>query len=380
MKRLVYADNAATTPLDREAFEAMTPYLLDEFANASQAYARARAPKKALAEARETIAACLNARPEEIYFTSGGAESDNWAIKGVASAARESGGGRRAILASAIEHGAVLRACQAARRAGAPVAYLAPDANGVVLPAELESALSDKTALVSVMLANNELGTIQPVPALARLARRRGALFHADAVQALGHAPVDVEALGVDLLSASAHKFNGPKGVGFLYIREGTPIAPYLDGGGQERGMRAGTENVAGIVGMAVALRRNLAALATTRARLLALEARLLAGLRDAGVAFRHNAAGVERLPGVLSLSFPACDGEAILHRMDLLGVSISTGSACNSQRTEISHVLKAIRLPDALAKGPVRISLGRSNTEEDVDAIVNGLVRVVGD
>ena len=377
MKRNVYADNCATTALDPAAFEAMTPFLLGNYANASQPYALARAPKKALADARETIADAIGAAPDEIYFTSGGTESDNWAIKGVVGRQAGEGSRRRGVLASAIEHHAVLRAVESVRRLGAPVAYLAPDGRGVVRSEELARLISDEVALVSVMLVNNELGAIQPIAALAELARSRGALFHTDAVQGVGHVPIDVKALGVDLLSASAHKFNGPKGVGFLYVRRGVELAPFLDGGGQERGLRAGTENVAGVVGMATALQANVAALASTQAALAGVETRFLSTLNALGVVYALNTGEATRAPGVLSLAFPGFEGEALLHRLDLLGVSVSTGSACNSQETEISHVLKAIGAPDSLARGTIRISFGKQNTEEDALYVAECLAKI---
>lgn len=373
MKRFIYADNAATTPLDPSAFEAMKPYLLQEYGNASQPYSLARQPKKALREARESIARCIGAAPEEIFFTSGGTESDNWAIKGSAF----SNANGSSILTSAFEHHAVLHACRAMERMGASVRYLSPSADGQISPDALRAQLSAPIHLASIMFANNEIGSIQPIQELCEIVHEHGAVFHTDAVQAVGHIPIDVERLGVDLLSASAHKFNGPKGVGFLFVRRGTPLSPYLDGGAQERGMRAGTENVAGIVGMARALSANVSEMADHRRHLRNLERQLLEGLRAGGIAFSRNG-GTCTLPGLLSLSFPNADGEALLHRLDLMGIAVSTGSACNSQRTEISHVLKAIKLEESLARGTIRISLGRENTEADVTAIVQGLSKIL--
>lgn len=370
----IYADNAATTQLDIDAFEAMKPWLLGEYGNASQPYSFSRSTKKALADARTTIATCINATPEEIFFTSGGTESDNWAIKGSAFA----DSCHKATITSAFEHQAILHSCIAIERLGYPVAYLQPTKNGVVTPEALNEYITDKTRLVSIMFANNEIGTIQPIKDLCTVAHSNDALFHTDAVQAVGHIPIDVRDLKVDLLSASAHKFNGPKGVGFLFIRKGIKLAPIMDGGAQENQLRAGTENVAGIVCMATALKRNIDELHRNQSHVLYLEQQLLSKLKAENVRFFRNGSG-DTLPGLISLSFPEADGEAILHRMDLMGISISTGSACNGNSTETSHVLKAIRLDDSLAKGTIRISLGKNNTESDVDAIVAGLKRITG-
>ena len=371
MKQFIYADNAATTKLDNEAFEAMTSYLLNEYGNASQPYSFAREPKKALAEARQIIAEAINAVPEEIYFTSGGTESDNWAIKGSAFLDAD----KSATITSAIELHAVLRACEAIERLGYPVAYLSPDSKGIISPEALESVITDNTRLVSVMFSNNEIGTIEPIKELAQVAHRHGAIFHTDAVQAVGHTEINVKALDVDMLSASAHKFNGPKGVGFLYIRKGVSIASFNDGGSQESGLRAGTENIASIVGMAIALRNNLAKLSANEAHILKLEQVFLSEL--SGFDFVRNGAE-NHVPGNISLSFKDRDGEAILHRLDLAGICVSTGSACDSVNTRISHVLKAIGLDDSYAKGTIRISLGKDNTEDDVKAIATALKRIL--
>lgn len=373
MKHLIYADNAATTQMDVDVFEAMKPYLLHEYGNASQPYSFARQPKKAIQEARETIASCIGALPEEIYFTSGGTESDNWAIKGIAFRNYD----HRATITTAFEHHAVLHACEAIERLGCPVAYMLPDKRGFVSPDSLERYITDETFLVSAMYANNELGSIQPIKELCKVAHDHGALFHTDAVQAVGHVAINVNDLGVDMLSASAHKFNGAKGVGFLYIRTGTTLPPYADGGAQEHGLRAGTENVAGIVSMAVALKKNVNDLDKNQRHILKLEGLLLQALNKSGIPYVRNG-GDHTLPGVISLSFDGKDGEAILHRMDLMGVCISTGSACDSKNTEISHVLQAIRMPESLAKGTIRISLGKNNTADDIDTIVTALRKIL--
>lgn len=373
MKKIIYADNAATTKLDMEAFEAMKPWLLDEYENASQPYSLARRPKEAIRKARETIAECINALPEEIYFTSGGTESDNWAIKGIAS----TNNNRRVTITSAFEHHAILRSCEAIERNGFPVEYLQPNITGTITPEMLKAHITDETIMVSVMFANNELGTIQPIQALCDIAHSHNAIFHTDAVQAVGHVNIDVKKLGVDMLSASAHKFNGPKGIGFLYIKKGVNLCPFVDGGSQEYGMRAGTENVASIVGMATALKNNVAKLKWNQKYVCGLEKRLLSKMKEKGMPFVRNG-GEDSLPGIISLSFEGEDGEAILHRMDLMGISISTGSACNSNYTEISHVLKALRVPESLARGTIRISIGRDNTEEEMDIIAAALRKIV--
>lgn len=315
MKQHIYADNAATTKLDNEAFEAMIPWLTEEYGNASQPYAFARKPRKALLEARATIAKCINALPEEIFFTSGGTESDNWAIKGSAFPDLE----KRATITSAIEHHAILNACAAIERLGYPVAYVYPQKDGVITSRALSSIITDRTRLVSVMFSNNEIGTVNPIKELAQVAHDHGAIFHTDAVQTVGHVAIDVQKLGIDTLSASAHKFNGPKGIGFLYIKKGTPIARFNDGGAQEFGMRAGTENVAAIVGMAAALKANTEMIDKTRDFLISLESLLINELNAKKIDYLRNGSQ-NHIPGNISLSFKGCDGEAILHRMDLKG------------------------------------------------------------
>ena len=372
MSRLIYADNAATTQLDVAAFEAMKPFLTNEYGNASQPYTFARKPKKALQDARETIASCIGAAPEEIFFTSGGTESDNWAIKGSALLNAH----KHATITSAFEHHAVLHPCKSLERSGYPVAYMLPSREGYITAEILKEYITNHTYLTSVMFANNEIGTVQPIKELCAIAHENGSFFHTDAVQAVGHIPVDVHDLDVDMLSASAHKFNGPKGVGFLYIRSGLKIMPYSDGGAQEFGLRAGTENVAGIVGMAAALKNNCDSLEENTRYIEKLASKLVGMLNNSGIKYAMNG-GTTRLPGLLSLSFPGFDGEAILHRLDLSGICISTGSACNSATTEISHVLQAIRLEEGYAKGTIRISLGKANIEEDIEAIFKALMKI---
>lgn len=368
---MIYADNAATTKLDKVALEAMLPWLSEEYGNSSQPYSFARKPKKALSEARRNIAKCINASPEEIYFTSGGSESDNWAIKSTCCSVLD----KNEIITSSIEHHAVLHSCEKMAKLGYSVQYVEPTHEGIITVDALKKAISPKTSLVSVMFANNEIGSIQPIKDLCRIAHNNGVIFHTDAVQAVGHINIDVKDLGVDLLSASAHKFNGPKGVGFLYVRQGTKIASFIDGGAQEFGYRAGTENIASIVGMATALISNQQSLENNSKHIRILQESLIKKLSVINPVING---GTHVLPGLTSVSFCGKDGEAILHRMDLMGISISTGAACNSRETEISHVLKAIGLSKELAIGTIRISLGKNNTIEDVDRIADSLIKIL--
>lgn len=373
MKQFVYADNAATTHLDIAAFEAMKPYLLSEYGNASQPYSFSRPAKKALRESRQMIARCIGADPEEIYFTSGGTESDNWALKAIAYSSKEP----IEILTSSFEHHAILHTCKSLERVGHTIIYIKPSPTGILNCDSLKDSITKNTKLVSIMCANNELGTIQPIKELCSLAHDSGALFHTDAVQAVGHIPIDVKELGIDMLSASAHKFNGPKGIGFLYVRKGLNIPSYLDGGAQENGLRAGTESVASIVGMAVALSNNCHNMDRNIQHVHSLESLLLSELETSGIAFQRNGAG-NILPGVLNLSFRNVPGEVILHRLDLMGICVSTGSACDSQKTQISHVLRAIDLCADIAQSTIRISLGKDNSKEDVQKIVCALTKIL--
>ena len=370
---MIYADNAATTKLDINAFEAMKPYLFDEYGNASQPYSFARIPKKALSYARVIIANCIGALPEEIYFTSGGTESDNWAIKGSAFVDLD----KRLTITSAIEHHAILHSCEAIEKLGYPVTYLSPDKSGTISPETLKEAITNETRFVSIMFSNNEIGTIEPIAELARIAHMNGAYFHTDAVQAVGHVPIDVKALDIDMLSASAHKFNGPKGIGFLYIKKGIQINPFNDGGAQESGMRAGTENIASIMGMAKALGNNCDRIKENQAHIMELENVLINRLKEVRLDFVRNGSE-NHVPGNISLSFYGADGEALLHRLDLMGICVSTGSACDSVNTQISHVLKAIMLDEKYAKGTIRISLGKENTLEEVNIIADALIKIL--
>jgi cysteine desulfurase len=372
-KQIIYADYAATTPLLQQAYDAMQRFLLSEFANPSQPYSIAREPKKALYEARQAIAECINAKPNEIFFTSGGTESDNWAIKGTMLAY----GDHRSVITDAIEHHAVLRSCEAIERLGFPVAYLQPDVHGVISPYGLKSFISDQTKLISVMLVNNEIGTIEPIHDLAIVAHDMGAVFHTDAVQAVGHISVDVKELGVDMLSASAHKFGGPRGVGFLYVHEDVTLPPFMDGGSQEAGMRAGTENVAAVVGMAAALKTSCREMHETAQRLYECEKILVSSLADSRINFIRNGAE-HHVPGNVSLSFRDADGEMLLHRLDLMGICISTGSACNSINTQHSHVIESIGIPRNYADGTIRISFGRDSSLKDAEMISSAIIKVL--
>lgn len=378
MKRIIYADNAATTQLDSDAFNAMSEILQNEYGNPSQPYSFSRTAKKLIAEARQSIAANINAEPDEIYFTSGGTESDNWALEGVAF-----NNPNKTILTSQIEHHAVLRTCEFLERQKISVVYLPVTLDGTILPEMLQEHIADTTSLVSIMLVNNEIGTIQPIKELAAIAHAYGALFHTDAVQAVGHIPIDVKELGVDMLSASAHKFNGPKGMGFLYIKRGTKIVSFMHGGKQENGLRAGTENVASIVGTSIALKNNVAKLNQNNL-LYDKEQFFMSQLNQRRIALDrdflwngNNKIG-KHLPGLISLSFNGKDGEAIMHRMDLKCITISTGAACDSAHTQISHVIKAIQVPNEYANGTIRISFGNYMTHEELEAIAAALQDIV--
>ncbi len=373
MGDVVYADNAATTKLDQDAFNAMIPWLLDDYGNASQSYTFARKQKKAIAEARNIIAECIGAEPEEIFFTSGGTESDNWAIKGVMDADTNA-----SIVTSSIEHHAVLKACASVERQGNSVFYLPVDPKGIVSIKRCREFLSGSSIkLVSVMLANNEIGTIEPISEIASLAHEYGALMHTDAVQAVGHIPINVKDLQVDLLSASGHKFNSPKGIGFLYIKKGTSIKPYMDGGAQEFGFRAGTENVPSIVAMAVALKKNCSEMKENNEKLKRIESIFFQTLNQGNIDYIKNGSD-NKIPGNVSLSIKGVSGEMLFHRLDLKKIFISTGSACDSQNTQISHVIKAIAVPSDYAEGTIRISFGKDNEESDAQTIASAIVDIL--
>ena len=307
-----------------------------------------------------------------IYFTSGGVESDNWAIKGFITH-----GVKHITITTQIEHHAILNACNSLEQLGYPVVYLPVNAQGIVSAEELSKVLTERTKLVSVMMVNNEIGTIEPIKELATVTHMHKALFHTDAVQAVGHIPVNVNELGVDMLSASAHKFNGPKGIGFLYIKKGTPIQPFVDGGTQEFHMRAGTENIASIVGMAIALKKNCEIMQETNTKLQAMDRAFINTLRKADIDFIQNGA-VNKTSGIISISIRGANGEMLLHRLDLKGIFISTGAACDSVNTKRSHVIEAIGVPPAYAQGTIRVSLSRDNNIEEVVAIAEAIAEIV--
>jgi cysteine desulfurase len=366
MPDTIYLDHAATTPVRPEVVEAMLPYFGGHYGNPSSIYSLGRDARQAIDGARDTVAAVLGCRPAEIIFTSCGSESDNLAIKGTAFALRERG---THIITTQIEHHAVLHTCEWLERYfGFEVTYLPVDDHGMVDPAEVERALTDRTILVSVMLANNEVGTIQPLRAIADLLRPRRIVLHTDAVQGGGALALDVNALGVDLLSLSGHKFYAPKGVGVLYVRQGTPLLPQLQGGGQERGRRAGTENVPYVVGLATALRLAAEELPSSSAQMTSLRDRLIAGVLERVPGARLTGHPTSRLPNNASFTFDAVEGESLLLSLDQFGICASTGSACTSGSLEASHVLKAMQVPVQLAQGSLRLSLGKSNDQDQIE------------
>lgn len=370
---MIYLDNAATTKLDLDAFEAMKGYLINDYANASQPYSFAVKARKAIEHARAEIARCINAEPNEIYFTSCGTESDNWAIKGFVKQYNSTS--TLQIVSSAFEHHAVLNACKSVESETVKVSLIYPDKNGYIQCEKLESMIEKPVGLVSVMMVNNEIGTVQPIKELCQIAHEKGYCFHTDAVQAVGHLDIDVKDLGIDMLSASAHKFNGPKGIGFLYIKSGTSISPLIDGGSQEKQLRAGTENVAFIIGMATALSKNTLYIDENIKHLSKLENTLLNFLNTSGVEYKRNGGGPT---GIISLSFAGINGETLLHRLDLQGFSISTGSACDGQNDQISHVLGSIGLEPVFANGTIRVSMSKHNTQEEILKFGKALVSTV--
>ena len=372
----IYLDHNATTPLHPAVIDRMTAALREEFGNPSSVHHFGQRAKAVIDEARSAVGALIGADPSEVVFTSGGTESDNFAIRGVAEALEPSG--RRHLIASTIEHEAVLNTFKALARRGWKTTLLPVDDTGIVSADALRAALTDDTALVSVMHANNEIGTIQPVGELARIAHERGALFHTDAVQTAGKVPVDVKALGVDLLSLSAHKFYGPKGSGAIWIRRGLRLLPFMTGGKHERNRRAGTENVAGIVGMGVAAQAARAKMADESARLAPLRDRLEEGILSAVPGTSVNGARTQRVSNTTNISFDRVEAESLLIALDLAGIAVSTGSACSSGTLEPSHVLKAMGFPPHRTQNSIRFSLGAANTEADVERVVAALPGIV--
>ncbi|MCI0440947.1 MAG: cysteine desulfurase NifS [Chloroflexi bacterium] len=379
--RIIYMDHAATTAVRPEALRAMLPHFTESFGNPSSIYTLAQESRKAVDEARETIARILGARVSEIVFTSGGTESDNAALKGVAFALQSVG---NHIITSSIEHHAILHTCHQLEKFGFQVTYLPVDEHGLVDPGDVARAITDKTILVSVMLANNEIGTIEPIAEISRAVREEAArrnqtiVIHTDAVQGAGYLDLNVKSLGVDMLSLSAHKFHGPKGVGLLYIKRGTPFEPQTMGGGQERQRRSGTENVPGIVGMAEALRLANEERESVSARCAYLRDRIIEGIFERIDKVHLNGHPTLRLPNNVNISFEDVEGEPILLGLDFSGICASSGSACSSASLEPSHVLLAIGRRADVAQGSLRITLGRDNTEEDVDYLLSTLPELV--
>ena len=371
----IYMDNAATTRVTEPVFEAMKPYLCEIYGNPSSVHAFGREALTALDRARAQVAGALGASPAEIYFTGCGTESDNWAIRGAAYARKRKG---NHIITTQIEHHAVLHTCQQLEKEGFEVTYLPVDEYGLVHPEELEKALRPETTVVSIMFANNEIGTIEPVAELCKIAKAHGALFHTDAVQAVGHVPIDVKALDVDMLSLSGHKLHAPKGVGALYIRNGVRIQRFMEGGAQERTQRAGTENMASIVALGAAIELAVGKLDENVAKIAAMRDRLIERILGEIPYARLNGHPEKRLPGNVNVCFRFIEGEALLLSLDLKGVAGSSGSACTSGSLDPSHVLLAIGLPHEIAHGSLRLTLSEENTMEEVDYAVDALKEIV--
>lgn len=376
MIKSVYMDNNATTSLSSEALKAMMPYLTEHYGNASSKFYKiGRDAEQALYHARETVANVIGAKPNEIYFTGSGCEADNWAIKGIISANQKKG---NHIITSAVEHHAVLGTCEYLEKHGCEVTYLPVDEYGRVNPADVENAIRDNTVLITIMTANNEIGTIQPVAEISAIAKKHHVLFHTDAVQAVGHMPVNVQDLGVDLLSLSAHKFHGPKGVGALYIRNGVKIDNLIHGGGQERGKRAATENVSGIVGMAKALEIAAERLERNMREMTRRRDRLIDGVLEAVPYTRLNGPRENRMCNNVNFSFRYIEGESILMMLDMKGIAASSGSACASGSLDPSHVLLAIGLPHEIAHGSLRLSIGEDTTDEEIEYVIEVLPPII--
>lgn len=372
---MIYADNAATTKMSKAAIAAMLPYMEELYGNPSSLYAFAQQAKEALEDARARVAACIGAQPREIFFTSGGSEADNQAIVSAAhSGARK---GKRHIISTAFEHHAVLHTLDKLKEQGFDITLLDVHADGIVTAEQVAAALREDTCLVTIMFANNEIGTIQPITEIGQLCRERGVLFHTDAVQAVGHVPIDVQAQHIDMLSLSAHKFHGPKGAGVLYARRGVMLEPLINGGAQERGKRAGTENIPAIVGMAAALEEACAQLDTTAAQMRARRDRLIAGLRTIPYA-ALNGDAEQRLPSNVNFCFEGIEGESLLLMLDDRGICASSGSACTSGSLEPSHVLLAIGRPHEVAHGSLRLSLGEDTSDADVEEMITAVREVV--
>ncbi|MCD7928047.1 MAG: cysteine desulfurase NifS [Oscillospiraceae bacterium] len=372
---MIYFDNAATTSVSKTALEAMLPCLTENYGNPSSLHLMGQESNQALDEARLTVAKCLNARPDEIYFTSGGSEADNWAITQMAELGAKKG--KKHLISTTFEHHAVLHTLKRLEKAGYEVTYLDVHEDGLVRPEELKAAIRPDTALVTIMYANNEIGTIQPIPELGAICHEKGVLFHTDAVQAVGHLPIDVKAQNIDLLSLSGHKFHGPKGVGALYCRRGIRLTNFIEGGAQERNRRAGTENMPGICGMAAALQEAVDHLEENAQRVSSYRDQLIEGLSKIPCS-RLNGDAKQRLPGNVNMCFEGIEGESLLLRLDLAGICASSGSACTSGSLDPSHVLLAIGLPKEIAHGSLRLSLDEVNTQEEVDYTLQQVPQVV--
>lgn len=365
---MIYADNAATTKISQSVLERMLPFLCELYGNASSKYSLGAKAKSAIEQARTQVALALNAEPNEIAFTSGGSEANSWVLRFVADSYRNE---PIHIVTTAIEHNSILRACRSFEHNGIEVAYLGVDRTGHVLVDQVEAAIKPHTKMVTIMLANNEIGTIQPIPEIGKMLRGTGILFHTDAVQAVGHIPVNVIGLGVDFLTASAHKFNGAKGTGILYKRSGIDLSPLVFGGEQEHGLRAGTENVAGIVAAGYAIEESVSEMAYTAKRLKTMVKETVNGIKERIPSIRVNGESDFRLPGTVNLCFQGVLGESLMHLLDMKGVCLSTSSACTSGKSEPSHVLLALGLGEQQAKSSIRISYGKYNRTEEVSKVV---------
>lgn len=375
-KQIIYLDHAATTYVKPEVFEAMKPYFTEEYGNPSSIYSIGRLNRKVVEDARISVAKSIGAaEPSEIYFTGSGTEGDNWAIKGTALKLMKKG---KHIITSNIEHPAVLATCEFLEKQGYEITYIKVDDKGLINPEDVDRAIRPDTILVSVMMANNEIGTIEPIKEIAQVCKKHGVLFHTDAVQAAGNILIDVKDLGVDLLSVSGHKFYGPKGIGMLYIRKGVKIENFVHGGHQERNKRAGTENVPGIVGFATALELANKNMEAHHKKLSNLRDRALKGITDRIPHIRVNGSMEKRLPGNLNVSFRFVEGESVLLMLDMKGIKASSGSACTSGSLDPSHVLLAIGLPHEIAHGSLRMSFGDINTEEEVDFLIDSLDEII--
>lgn len=372
--RKVYLDNAATTALSPKVLEKMMPYLTDTYGNASSPHSFGQVARIGVEHAREQVARAINADPSEIVFTGCGTESDNTVLFGVAERYAKKGDH---IITTNVEHHAILHSCAALEKKGIKVTYLPVDRDGLVTPEQVRDAITDKTILVSVMFANNEVGTIMPIPEIAAVCHEKGVLFHTDAVQAAGHIPIDVKAMGIDMLSISGHKFHGPKGVGVLYERKGIRLPSYIIGGEQEKGRRAGTENVAGIVGLGEALELAVTNMSETSARMTRMRDRLIEGIEASIPEVKLNGHRTKRLPNNVNFSIKYIEGESILLMLDMAGIAASSGSACTSGSLDPSHVLLALGLTHEVAHGSVRLTLGDDTTDEDIDYVLETLPKV---